>query len=364
MFLGSREMKPAFEKPNANGRIRRRPFRALAVASTILVASALAVGCHKDSPKNTGHLHLRDSFQASKTWSIEIASMSDDERRAAISEINGEALFHADVYEDGLRTATGAERAALLSGAVKRLEAYRMREDGVTNGNDAQDSAVRREDSSFIVKAICEKDSVDLVEMVKWTVTDRAICEKDSGHAKDGSGKRPDWHAYAARWRGSLVSDIFNTVKPMLHEATELRHDSLLLLLTISTYVEKANQATMKNIFYDSTYVGEKIQDPRFRKRFLGIYERMKLPDGLARKEDSLELMGRLSYLQRELAWDEKMEKFAEERRAKREMANRNGSSVAGSSRHSISGSSPRGTEYNRDWYGNGIEFSGGSGRR
>jgi hypothetical protein len=277
------------------------------VAATVLATTIFAAGCHRTSPKPI-RAHLGYTFQDSKTGIDPIYYMSkeklaeynisEDEQKNALRRLREDVISDAKVDEYELRKAPSAERKVLLSRAVGRLERRRLGEDGLSEGSHALDSTVRREDSLFLVKSICETDSESLFKDVEWDITSRAIWMHDSEPpAVAGGGKKP--HVNAVRWRDSLISVIRNGALPMLPEASERRHDSLLLFRAITAHVEMRNQVMIDNIFRDSTHADENAQDPRIRKRYLDIYENMKLPDDRTRKGDMLQLGRGFALLQK-----------------------------------------------------------------
>jgi hypothetical protein len=322
------DMKPASGKSHAARRIRKRPFRMLAAAATILLASALIAGCQKSAPKNAPALHLGSSFLNHKTRSSAMFFLSESEQRGEMRRLGEEAIRYADM-EGELRSATSAGRKALLSKAVDKLEARRVSEgEGSAEGSDSLDSEIRKEDSLFLVKAICENDSEWLFKKMEWEITDKEIWSKDSVlPARTGDRKRVN----AARWRDSLTCALLDSLHLMLPEARERRHDSLLLNQAIIAHVRKRNPIILKNIFYDSTYTDEKIQDFRVRKKYLNIYEQMKLPDGSTRKQDSLELIRRFAALERQWDADQRAEELFEKRKMERKHAKHSNTYVPGS---------------------------------
>jgi hypothetical protein len=331
MYLDNRVMKPASGKSQKARHTYMRPFRMLAVAATVLVASVLIAGCQKSAPKNTPPLHLNSSFQESKKWNFWINGMDENQLKDAMRQLGEEAIRHSEIEEGELRTAKSAERKAILSKAVGKLEAHRLVGDGLTQGSDSLDFEVRKEDSLFLVKAICDEDSERLVGDARWKVAYRQTHAGDSVlPARPAGGNM--YPVNADRWRDSLIAEILNATQPMLPEAGQRRHDSLLLLRTMVVHVERLNQVLIEDIFHDSTYADEDIKDTRLRNRCMGIYERMKLPDGRTRKQDSLELIRRFASLQKQFEADQREEQWLEERRMERKKAKHHNVYVPGSS--------------------------------
>lgn len=257
MFLGTREMKPAFEKSNANRRIRKRPFRALAVAATILVASALAVGCHK-----------KPNYQAEADTVSRIMAQSpvDSESNAEEARINQLRLAVAgDINKlkwEMKGKITHAKRRLLLSGIVDKLQTMRRGAALATYGKYLAENHkdanpfTRKEDSLFIRESIMKKDSMDLVEAMNRYL------------------ERSQPSAVPTKWRISPVSAVLDKFKPMLPEARNRHRDSLLLSPIAASYVEWKNAGLIDWLRSDNSILNQ--------------YEKMKLRDGLTRKKDSL----------------------------------------------------------------------------
>ena len=337
MYLGSREMKPAFERSNANRPIRRRPFRALAVAATILVASALVAGCHKEKPGHQAEAEAAPQQTAQPSvYSEEDARINrlrwESREQARSACINGEYSSYGDLPMELKGKITHAKRRLLISGIVEKFIARRHEAALANRTEDMAQAAygngtkpfTRKEDSLFIRKGMMEEDSAGLAETMHECLD------------------RPELRLAVPGWRGSPVSTILNSFRPMLPEARNRRQDSLFLQPIMAAHAVVNNLRLVGELFYNSKSddKGSRMYGKNIRQA-LRAYEKMKLPDGCTRKKDSLIIFTMFGSL--------------EDRQNTEYEAQGSGGRHYCTSTHAQPG---------RDWYGNGIEFSGGSGRR
>jgi hypothetical protein len=262
------DMKPASGKSHAARRIRKRPFRLLAAAATVLAASVLVAGCNKEKQDHRAEAEAASQEMQSSIESIhqQLADMNE----ARINQLRRGGEEEINKLEWEMRgKITHAKRRLLLSGIVDTFQtmnrAMALAADGNSVDNDSNkvNPLARKEDSLFIRKGIMKRDSMDLVE------------------AMNDYLKRSQPSVVPTRWRGSPISAVFNSFKPMLPEARDRHRDSLLLRPIVTSYVEWENGGLMDWLRGDDSIMDK--------------YEKMKLPDGLTRKQDGLRIAKRFA---------------------------------------------------------------------